>query len=166
LYPLPWQISGRKAHYRRRGGTSDGASEKLRSEMSGSKALASSGVGPEAKSRRTEKHQKRATSAPPIPPGFPVGDDSGTCTDDWPVHYHPPDQPDPDPPMIQSRKPERESKPRRRPREASASPSEKLGSPEVWKPTKPARVLAKLHRTVSEERRYGTIAPVPRPETL
>ena len=32
--------------------------------------------------------------------------------------------------------------------------------------TKPAPVLAKYRRKVSEERHYGTIAPVPRPQTL
>jgi len=42
-------------------------------------ALASSGAGPVEKARRTEKcGKKRSVSALPIPPGFPLGDDSDT----------------------------------------------------------------------------------------
>jgi len=92
-------------------------------------ASTSSGAGPVVKARRTEKRsEKRSISTPPIPPGFQVSKDSDTVTDDRSAHCDSPDQPDPDPPMIWSRKPERTQQSRRRARKASTSPSEKLGS--------------------------------------
>ena len=116
-------------------------------------ATTSTGVRPARKARRVgERKEERSISAPPAVPEVRGGDDSDT---DRPMRCFTPDQPDPFPPTMQECKSGRTRQSRARPRKASPAPLENLGSPEVCKPTKPAPVLVKYRRKVSEERHYG-----------
>ena len=126
---------------------------------------ASTGVGrPRRKARRVDdRPEGRSVSVPSAVGEVGGGEDSDT---DRPMRCFTPDQPDPFPPTKQECKSGRTRQPRVRPRKASPAPPENLGSPEIRKPTKPAPVLAKFRRRLSEERHFGTITPVPRPQIL